>query len=149
MIQFVHTNIITDDWQKLAAFYIEVFECTPIYPERDLKGKWLDNATQIENAHLKGIHLALPGFDEKAPTLEIFQYEPNLDNLEPRANRKGFGHIAFKVDDVEKIVTKLLQNGGSLLGDIVETEVENVGSLTFVYAKDLDGNIVEIQKWTK
>ncbi len=149
MIQFTHTNLITDDWRKLAAFYIEVFECSPVYPERDLRGKWLDKATGIENAHLKGIHLALPGYKNNEPTLEIFQYEQNLESLEPRANRKGFGHIAFKADNVEKVVTKLLQNGGSLLGDIVETEVENVGNLTFVYAKDIDGNIVEIQKWRK
>src|SRR5690606_9912792 len=88
MIRFVHTNIITDDWRKLAEFYKNVFGCVPVLPERDLKGDWLDQATDIDGAHLRGCHLALPGYDGSAPTLEIFQYDANLDNLETRPNRK-------------------------------------------------------------
>jgi len=147
MIKFAHTNIITNDWKKLADFYINVFDCKPLFPERDLKGNWLDKATNIENAHLIGIHLALPGYENNLPTLEIFQYDNNLDNLEGFTNRKGFGHIAFKVDNVQEILNKLIQNGGTQLGEVIETEVANAGHLTFVYAKDIDGNIIEIQNW--
>jgi len=147
MIKFAHTNIITNDWKKLADFYINVFDCKPLYPERDLKGNWLDKATNIENAHITGIHLALPGYENNSPTLEIFQYDNNLDNLEGFTNRKGFGHIAFKVDNVQEILNKLIQNGGTQLGEVIETEVANAGRIIFVYAKDIDGNIIEIQNW--
>ena len=147
MIKFAHTNIITNDWKKLADFYINVFDCKPLYPERDLKGNWLDKATNIENAHITGIHLALPGYENNTPTLEIFQYDNNLDNLEGFTNRKGFGHIAFKVDNVQEILYKLIQNGGTQLGEVIETEVANAGRIIFVYAKDIDGNIIEIQNW--
>ena len=147
MIKFAHTNIITDDWQRLAKFYIDVFDCKPLYPERDLSGDWIDKATSIKNAHFKGIHLALPGYDNKLPTLEIFQYDKNEENLPAITNRKGFGHIAFRVDDVHDVLSKLLQHGGSTIGEVVESAIEGVGLLTFVYAKDIDGNIVEIQSW--
>lgn len=147
MIKFAHTNIITDDWRRLADFYIKVFGCQPVLPERDLKGVWLDNVTNIENAHLQGMHLALPGYEHNAPTLEIFQYRQNLENLESFTNRKGFGHIAFKVEDVKEILELLIANGGSQLGELVETEIENAGTITFVYARDIDGNIIELQKW--
>lgn len=147
MITFAHTNIITDDWKKLADFYIHVFDCKPIFPERDLQGVWLDKATAIDNAHLQGIHLALPGFEKNFPALEIFQYDNNIDNLPSMANRKGLGHIAFKVSDVNSILIKLIENGGTQLGDLVEAEIANAGHITFVYAKDPDGNIIEIQNW--
>ena len=147
MIQFSHTNIITDDWKKLADFYIKVFECKPVLPERDLMGNWLDKATNIHNAHLTGIHLALPGYSNNLPTLEIFQYDANLDNLPSQANRKGYGHIAFKVDNVQEVLTRLLENGGTKVGETVTTEISNSGQITFVYAKDIDGNIIEIQNW--
>ena len=77
MIKYAHTNIITDDWKRLAEFYIRVFECTPLYPERDLHGEWLERATSIKNAHLRGIHLRMPGNEETLPTMEIFQYDKN------------------------------------------------------------------------
>jgi lactoylglutathione lyase len=149
MIKYVHTNIITDDWRRLAEFYVTVFECQPVYPERDLQGEWLDRATSIKDSHLKGIHLRLPGFDETLPTLEIFEYDNNENGSVPKTNRKGFGHIAFHVDDVQKYLNKVLQHGGSRVGEVVETDVSNVGKLTFVYAKDIDGNIVELQHWRK
>ena len=147
MIQFAHTNIITDNWKELAKFYIDVFECKPLFPERDLKGLWLDKTTTIADAHLKGIHLALPGYDSQLPTLEIFQYDSNINIGVPETNRKGFGHIAFRVDNVEFYLEKLLTAGGTTVGDQVETEVKGVGMLTFVYARDIDGNIIEIQSW--
>jgi len=149
MITFAHTNIITDDWKKLADFYVQAFDCKPLYPERDLQGEWLDKATGITNAHITGIHLALPGYDGKLPTLEIFQYRHNEDILHSLPNRKGFGHIAFKVDDVRAVLEKLLALGGTQVGELVETQIENVGLLTFVYARDIDQNIIEIQSWKK
>ncbi|MEO6166964.1 MAG: hypothetical protein ABIO46_10715, partial [Chitinophagales bacterium] len=94
-MQYAHTNIITDDWKRLAEFYILVFDCKPLFPERDLKGEWLDKATGLKDAHLTGIHLALPGYDGKSPTLEIFQYGNNEAGLPSVINRKGYGHLAF------------------------------------------------------
>jgi predicted enzyme related to lactoylglutathione lyase len=147
MIKYAHTNIITDDWRRLAEFYVTVFDCKPLYPERDLKGEWLDRATAIKGSHLKGIHLQLPGYDDSLPTLEIFQYDKNENGSSILPNRKGYGHIAFRVDDVSQVLSRVLENGGSRFGELVETEVQNVGTLTFVYAKDIDGNIVELQQW--
>jgi catechol 2,3-dioxygenase-like lactoylglutathione lyase family enzyme len=147
MIKYAHTNIITDDWRRLAEFYITVFDCKPLYPERDLKGEWLDRATTIKGSHLKGIHLRLPGYDEGLPTLEIFQYDSNENGSSILPNRKGLGHIALRVDDVPKVLNNVLEHGGSRFGELVETEVQNVGTLTFVYARDIDGNIIELQHW--
>ncbi len=149
MTKYVHTNIISDDWKKLAQFYIDVFDCKPVYPERDLSGDWIEKATAVKGAHFKGIHLALPGYEDRLPTLEIFQYEKNEERLPSVLNRKGFGHLAFLVDDVSGMLKKLLEHGGSQVGELVAHEVQGVGILTFVYAKDPDGNVVELQHWSK
>lgn len=67
-IKLTHTNIIAKDWEKLAQFYINVFECEPVYPERNLQSEWLDKVTNIKEAHIRGIHLNLPGYVD-GPTL--------------------------------------------------------------------------------
>lgn len=147
MITFAHTNIITDDWRKLSDFYINVFGCKPLYPERNLKGEWLDKATAIQDAHISGIHLALPGYGGQLPTLEIFQYDSNVQNEVTGANHKGFGHIAFRVDNIKEILDLVIANGGTTVGDLVETEISKVGLLTFIYVRDIDGNMIELQNW--
>ncbi len=151
-IRYAHTNIIAEDWQALAEFYCAVFHCVPQPPGRRQSGRWLEKGTAVNDAELQGMHLRLPGYDfpgceENGPTLEIYQYAQILDRPEAAANRKGYGHIAFQVDDVEQVRRQVLMHGGQSLGEISQTEVEGVGHLTFTYMKDPEGNIVEIQQW--
>jgi len=147
MIKYVHTNIVAEDWKSLSQFYINVFDCKEKPPARNLSGQWLDQATGLQQANLEGIHLILPGYGDGGPTLEIFSYESVVENGNSMANKKGFAHIAFLVDDVEQTYNHALANGASELGQITVNEIENVGKLTFVYFKDPEGNIIEILSW--
>ncbi len=146
-IIFSHTNLIAKDWKKLADFYIEVFDCLPTFPERDIKGKWIDDMCAIEDVHLRGVHLQLPGF-ENGPTLEIFEYKQRGKDEKTQINDYGFGHIAFHVNDVDAVLEKLIEHGGSMYGKVVEAEVSGKGFLKAVYTKDPEGNIIEIQNWS-
>ena len=148
-IKFVHTNIIAEDWKKLAQFYIDVFGCEPVYPERNLKGVWVEQLTGIAQSHLTGMHLKLPGYKD-GPTLEIFQYSPEeLRTNDHRINQQGFGHLAFQVNDIGIMMDKILKAGGEKYGELVEKEITGVGILTAIYISDPEGNIVELQNWKK
>jgi len=148
-MKFRHTNIAARDWQKLAAFYRAVFKCTPASPERDLTGDWLDAGTGLSGARLKGIHLRLPGWGDAGPTLEIFQYDDMLPGDPRVANREGFTHIAFEVEDVEAVTQAVIDHGGSVPGTTIQSrDIPGSGRLTFIYVRDPEGNIVELQSWS-
>ncbi len=124
-----------------------MFGCIPKGPERDLSGEWLDRVTVLSAARLRGVHLRLPGYGDDGPTLEIFRYDGMRDRRLPMPNETGFAHVAFAVDDVEKALEAVISAGGGSVGEIATTEVGGVGSLQVVYARDPEGNIVELQKW--
>lgn len=145
--QYVHTNLTARDWRRLVRFYRDVFGCVPKPPERDLSGNWLDGLTALEGAHLTGMHLVLPGFPPDGPTLEIFGYDEMVPTPTPVVNQPGFGHLAFAVDYVELALRAVLAGGGSSVGSVSTTEVEGVGILRVVYARDPEGNILELQRW--
>ena len=145
--KYVHTNLITKDWKKLSEFYIQVLGCTPVYPERDMKGDWLDQGTGIENVHIQGIHLRLPGYGNNGPTLEIFQYNRQMKGHSSPVNRPGFSHIAFEVDDVHKMSETVINNGGKKLGKIINVKIPDVGKIIWTYMRDPEGNIIELQHW--
>jgi predicted enzyme related to lactoylglutathione lyase len=148
-IRYVHTNIIAHDWRRVSLFYQRVFGCKPIPPERNLTGEWVDNLTGIRNAHISGEHLALPGYEDNLPTLEIFSYN-SMDSKNPKViNGIGLAHLAFEVDDVATILQKIKQEGGGQIGELIKTEYPNQVVATFVYAKDVEGNIIELQSWEK
>lgn len=149
MIRYAHTNLIAEDWKSLAAFYEDVFDCQPIHPDRNLAGEWLDKATGLENAEIRGIHLRLPGYAGDGPTLEIFEYgsmpaRPDIDT-----NTPGFSHIAFAVDDVRACAARVFAAGGSAVGELTERHIAGVGDLVFQYVADPEGNIIELQSWHK
>ena len=57
--------------------------------------------------------------------------------------------IAFEVDDVDRTLGDAVKNGGQLLGEVTEKSIDGVGLLKFVYFRDPEGNIVEIQSWKR
>ena len=104
-------------------------------------------AVGIPDVHIRGMHLRLPGYGVSGPTLEIFQYSPDLPHPAPTANCPGFGHIAFAVDDVEAAREAVLAGGGYDVGKVIHREIPGAGHITFVYMTDPEGNILELQRW--
>ena len=146
-MKYIHTNIVAENWRRLADFYINVFGCKEVYAKRDLKGDWIDQGTGIHQVHIEGVHLRLPGYDDDGPTLEIFQYNKSHLQETRLINRHGFGHIAFRVQDVQKTLQAVIAAGGGKLSDIIYHDLPNAGKITFVYAKDPEGNFLELQKF--
>ena len=148
-MKYVHTNIISKDWKKLAKFYRKVFKCKIVPPVRNQCGEWLAKGTGLKKAHLRGAHLLLPGYGKNGPTLEIYSYSKMSSKKANMPNRIGYGHIAFEVDDVKKSLKKMIKHGGSAFGKISKRKVDNIGTITFVYAQDPDGNMIELQNWNR
>lgn len=149
MFRYVHTNIIAKNASKLIDFYKTVFHCKSINEIRDLRGAWLDRLTGLNNAHIIGEHLLLPGYGKDHPTLEIFSYDTLKETTLAEINRPGIAHIAFEVDDVEATLKEIISAGGSSVGELVTAPYPDGLEAVFVYAKDPEGNIIELQSWRK
>ena len=146
--RYAHTNLVARDWRKLARFYEEVFGCTPVSPERDFSGPDLEAGTGVPGARLTGVHLRLPGFGEDGPKLEIFNYSLLEERPPTAVNRPGFGHIAFAVDDVAAAREAVLAAGGGTVGEVVTLDVAGP-KVTWCYITDPEGNVVELQSWSR
>ena len=154
--KYVHTNLIARDWRKLADFYVSVFGCEPVPPERDYSGADLERGTGVRGAGLRGVHLRLPGWGPDGPTLEIYQYASMPPRAGTAANRPGFQHIAFVVPSVasarETILgeggREILAAGGRAVGEVVTLTTADERQVTWCYVTDREGNIIELQAWS-
>jgi predicted enzyme related to lactoylglutathione lyase len=146
--RFGHVNLIARDWQRLAVFYRRCFGCADVPPERHYRGDDLSAGTGVPDAALDGVHLRLPGHGPDGPTLEIYQYSANAAARLPVANRVGWGHVAFAVDDVTAAQETVLANGGSVVGEIVTLQTADGRQVTWCYVRDPEGNLVELQAWS-
>ena len=145
--KYVHTNLIAQNCRKIAAFYQQAFGCTIVVAESVLSGRWLDQVSGVPGAEIHLIHLRLPGCGDTGPTLEIIQYNRHERSQPTAANRPGFGHIAFAVEDVQVAQAAVMAAGGGNVGEIVSADLPGRGHLTVIYATDPEGNIIELQHW--
>ena len=143
--RYVHTNLVSRDWRKLAAFYAQQFGCTVVPPERHFSGPEIEAGTGLPRAAFSGVHLRLPGHGENGPTLEIFTYTELGGNEEPAPNRLGYGHLAFQVHSVPEARAQVLEAGGSAVGEVVRVTTAAGVHVTWFYVTDPEGNILELQ----
>lgn len=145
--RYVHTNLIARDWRALADFYIRVFGCEVVPPERHYSGATIEAGTGVPGSTLDGVHLRLPGFGPGGPTLEVFSYSRALEGVTPRVNRPGFGHIAFEVGSVVEAQREVLDAGGTPVAEVVTLTTSQGRKVTMCYVTDPEGNIIELQAW--
>lgn len=145
--RYAHTNLIARDWRRLADFYVNVFGCAPVPPERDYRPDQIERATGVPGAALTGIHLRLPGGGASGPTLEIFSYSESVDAGPPVANRLGYGHIAFEVADVHDARAQVMGAGGGSIGEVLTVATATGARVTWCYVTDPEGNLIELQSW--
>jgi catechol 2,3-dioxygenase-like lactoylglutathione lyase family enzyme len=139
--------MVVENLDRMLAFYQDVFGCVPVPPPRNLSGDWLESSTGVAGVKVRGQHLRLPGHGDAGPTLEIFQYRPQGDSMAKKINRPGFSHIAFAVDDVEVARDRVMDAGGTCVGELVTVDIADAGTIQFIYVRDLERNIIELQKW--
>ncbi len=144
-VRFGHVNIVARDWRRLVAFSCACLGCTALEPVRDLTGPVIDAGLGITGARINGVHLRLPGWGDDGPTLEIYRYEPLIDQP-ASVRRTGFGHLAFQVDDILATQQAIVAAGGGIIGDIVTTAA-GARMVSWCYVSDPEGNAIELQRW--
>jgi glyoxylase I family protein len=144
--RYSHTNIVARDPRSLARFYSDVLGCQPA-AERHLEGAWLGRGMGIPGVRLHVFHLALPGTGHDGPTLEIFRMDELRDAQPSVQDRPGLMHLAFAVDDIRSSLARVRAGGGEPLGEIAAAQIDGVGPVEFVYTRDPEGNIVELQEF--
>ena len=77
-----------------------------------------------------------------------FQYDPREPRVKPAANRPGYRHIAFLVEDVPSASAEVIAAGGQPIGEIVTTPVSTGAHVTWCYVADPEGNLIELQSWS-
>lgn len=146
--KYAHTNMIVIDLEKMVAFYKDVFGFTEAEPQRTQAAPALEKLTGIPGASIRVQHLRYPGDGgDQGPTLEIICYKQQLPREVPAANRPGFRHMCFTVDDVGAAFAAVVAAGGGSLGEVVRTENPRSHN-HIVYATDPEGNILELLRRT-
>lgn len=100
----------------------------------------------IPGAKAKGAHLQHSNLEME---IELFEFIEGAsdDVILSQANIHGYRHIAFVVEDLNRSYKELKENGIEFFSEpITIKKPANVAGFQFVYFKDPEGNIIELNK---
>lgn len=155
-----HVGIIVNDLPAAKAFFLEFG--LEMLGEGKVEGEWAERMKGIigfqdvkeEVAMLRtpdsdaNIELVMLRTPEGDANIELVKFHsPSDENgiQHPLANNLGIQHIAFAVEDIEALVTKLTKKGAALIGEI--QNYENAYKLCFV--RGPEGIILELAEKIK
>ena len=138
-----HINIVVSDLKKAVAFFsiLGFTECGA----SQLSGEWISSATGLPDVSAHYVRMEIKG---ETTRLELIQYDAPASapvhaavNV---ANEIGIRHIAFRVENIEEIVEKLLTHDIQLFGSI-QTFPDTGKKL--VYFIGPDGILLELAEY--
>jgi catechol 2,3-dioxygenase-like lactoylglutathione lyase family enzyme len=128
-----HINIVVKDLYGAKKFFLDLgFN---VIHEGPLSGIAIEKVTGLTN--VKAEYCAL-GLKNGQTNVELICYaapEDNTKSKQSSANQPGFRHMAFEVDNIEKIVAKLQKNGVTFFSDI-QTYGETNKKLCYFYGPE-------------
>lgn len=136
---FSHVAITVADFNRTIRFYNDVFGAPVVGVNCDHDPDRLRTFFGIDSPtpELKIGWIRVPG----GATIEVFEFRPGGGSGTPvQWSRPGFTHLAFNVRGVERWHARLVAKGV----EIVSPPEKSPKGHSFFFAKDPDGNLIEL-----
>ena len=144
-----HVNIVVADIERAAEFYSEVLGLTRGF-EKTLEGAWIDKVTGVAGARALCVFMEAGRDGDGSPRtrIELLQFLTPAGaafDLNSRPNTRGIRHLAFNVDDLEALISKLHAWDCEIVSEPVEVPfaVGTLGRKRLFYFYDPEGNLLE------
>lgn len=128
-----HINLVVTNLEEAESFFVALGFSK--VQESDLDSSFLTAVTGLQAAKARFVALAL---ESSNTTIELIEYAAPVcqpDPLVGQANRPGIRHLAFAVDDIEKVVEVLKNRGVKFLGPVRSWE-KTGKKLVYFYGPD-------------
>ena len=138
MLRFEHIGVVVGDLDAAARFFLALgFEQDG---RMTVEGEVVDRIDGLDGVRAELVMMRTP---DRSATLELVKYhapESGERAQHQPANRLGYRHVLFEVDDLHGLVDRLAEEGYGLVG-----EVQDYGtSYRLVYVRGPEGLIVEL-----
>jgi catechol 2,3-dioxygenase-like lactoylglutathione lyase family enzyme len=116
-----HVSVVVDDLPAATAFFAALGMA--VEGQMPIEGPWVDRINGIEGIKVDIVMMRTPDGHGR---LELTKFrQPPLVAIQPAVappNALGLRSVMFTVDSVDEAVVRLRDNGGELIGEVVQYE---------------------------
>jgi glyoxylase I family protein len=142
--KFRHVAIVVRDLDRMVNFYTQTLGFR-LKRRFAIGNEDFQRGIGVLDAEATGAHLLVPNSDVE---IELFQFREAEDvpSGSP-ANTQGDRHVALVVENLQETWRELEETGISFLSNpITVKEPKEVAGFQFVYFRDPEGNIIELNE---
>lgn len=139
-----HVGIIVNDLSAAKAFFLDFG--LEMLGEGEVEGEWVERIIGLRDVKEEIVMLRTPNGETNIELVKF--HTPSDENgiQRPLANTLGIRHIAFAVEDIEALVSKLKKKGtGGIIGEIQNYE----NAYKLCYIRGPEGIILELAEKIK
>lgn len=137
-----HINVVVNNLKESVDFFCRLG--FTVLHEGDLEGEWISSIVNLDDVKASYVQLSIPNTETNLELIK-FHRPPTPDvQCKRLPNQIGIRHIAFEVEDIEKIVASMADDGAKFFGDI-QTYPETGKQLVYFYGPD--GIILEFAQY--
>lgn len=138
-----HINVVVKDLEKAKEFFMDLGFV--MQREGILEGKWVEKLIGLRNVKAAYVGLSLENCETNLELLHFINYE-NLTTWDNDVlNKTGFRHMAFKVDNIENVVSRLKSKGIEFFSEIQKYSELNK---KLCYFKGPEGIVLELAEYS-
>jgi catechol 2,3-dioxygenase-like lactoylglutathione lyase family enzyme len=138
ILQIRHTGLVVRDLKRSIRFYESLG--LKVWRQEEESGAYIDTVVGIPGVRIEWAKMKCPN----EAMIELLQYHSHPDKqilINTPSNKVGCSHIAFTVDDVEKLCVQINRLGGSILNP---PALAPNGLVKVAYCHDPDGILIEV-----
>ena len=133
-----HTGIVVENLEVVKRFYLGLG--FSVQSEDVENGAFIEQVTGLDKVTLKWVKMSLVD----GSLLELLQYQqPTLEKKTTNqlSNEMGVSHVAFTVENIDKICEQVIVLGGGLVN---EPALSKNRMFRVAYCHDVEGNLFEV-----
>jgi len=140
-----HVNIVVSDMERSVAFYVGLLGLQVIY-ECELEGEWIESVAGLPGVRARCVFVQPSGGGARFELLQYLTPQGATLPEDSLANTMGLRHVAFEVDDLDALYSRLCAAGVSFVSPPVTVPFMVVGNIRkrLCYLYDPDGALLEI-----
>jgi catechol 2,3-dioxygenase-like lactoylglutathione lyase family enzyme len=136
-----HTGLTVSDLDRSLRFWRDGLGMREAMGQ-EKRGGYLEAVVREPGAHVRMVHLEFPGGGSR---IELFQYlAPEGGRVDGRPADVGFSHVCVVCPDVDGLLERLVEAGGSPLGPPADVDTGANAGGRCVYVRDPDGHVCEL-----
>ena len=138
-----HVNIVVSNLEESTQFFCALgFN---VCQKGDLEGEWISKLAGLNGVRACFVALELPEAQTKLELLQYLSPPSPVDSEISLANKIGFRHIAFRVKNIDEVVSKLEEQGIKLLSPV---QFYPPARKKLVYFLGPDGILLELAQYS-